>query len=113
MAKFLVTAPEAVTTKVAGITLVDGKATVDDSSQENRRTLAYFRRKGYQVEPVEEAQAEPAVTAEPEPVDPPARSASKADWVTWAVEHGGMTAEEADKATRDQLAEKYLGPKED
>ncbi|TDC42088.1 hypothetical protein [Micromonospora sp. KC213] len=113
MARFKVTAPQVVTTKVAGVTLVDGTATVDDSTPENRRALAYFRRKGYRVDTVEEAQPDPAVTAEPEPVEPPARSASKADWVTHAAEHGGMTREDAEKLTRDQLAEKYLGPKED
>lgn len=38
---------------------------------------------------------------------PPAKSASKADFVAYATEHGGMTAEDANVMTRDQLAAKY------
>jgi hypothetical protein len=38
---------------------------------------------------------------------PPAKSASKADFVEYATKHGGMTAKEADDMTRDQLAAKF------
>ncbi|MFD5266750.1 hypothetical protein [Streptomyces sp. NPDC058335] len=41
-----------------------------------------------------------------EPVKPPVRSASKADWKAYAVTQG-MDEDEADKATRDELAAKY------
>jgi hypothetical protein len=50
---------------------------------------------------------------DPEPADDvaevktPARSASKADWLAFAVEHCGADAEQAEKLTRDQLAEEY------
>lgn len=38
---------------------------------------------------------------------PPAKSASKGDFVDYATKHGGMTAEDANNMTRDQLAAKY------
>lgn len=110
--QYLVTAPTPeYTGLVAGVAFAAGRATVDDSSPGVRRALGYFRRRGYRVEP-----APVAVSAEqpdPEPVDPlpPARSASKTDWVRYAVSQG-MTDADADAMTRDQLAEAYLGPKE-
>jgi len=48
---YRVTAPvKGVTTTFAGVSFVDSVATVDDS---NTAALAYFRRHGYRVEPVE------------------------------------------------------------
>lgn len=48
--------------------------------------------------------------------EPPSRSGSKADWVAYATAEARgddrLTAEEADAATRDELAERFLGPKE-
>jgi hypothetical protein len=38
---------------------------------------------------------------------PPAKSASKGDFVEYATKHGGMTDEEANALTRDQLAAKF------
>ncbi|HWO65357.1 MAG TPA: hypothetical protein VNO31_35515 [Umezawaea sp.] len=59
----------------------------------------------------------PVVSSTPTPVVPapapapeaklPAKSASKADWKAYAVNHGGMSEADAEDATRDQLAEKY------
>jgi hypothetical protein len=43
----------------------------------------------------------------PEQIKPPARSASKADWKAYAVAQG-MDEAEADKATRDELAARYV-----
>lgn len=40
--------------------------------------------------------------------DPPAKSASKGTWVDYAVAQG-LPREEAENATRDQLAERYSG----
>ncbi|MEV2249401.1 hypothetical protein AB0I94_02390 [Streptomyces sp. NPDC050147] len=40
--------------------------------------------------------------------DPPGKSASKATWVEYAVAQG-MPREDAESATRDQLAERYSG----
>lgn len=46
----------------------------------------------------------------------PVRSASKADWVAYATDEARgddrLTPEDADAATRDELAERYLGAKE-
>lgn len=41
----------------------------------------------------------------------PARSASKGDWVAYATGHG-VTETDAKAATRDQLADRFLGPSE-
>jgi hypothetical protein len=49
---------------------------------------------------------EPDAEPEPEPLERPAKSASKADWKAYAVSQG-MDADDADKATRDELAAKY------
>lgn len=48
MAKLKITAPQAVTENIAGVGFVKGVAEVDD--KENRRALAYFRRRGYKIE---------------------------------------------------------------
>lgn len=46
---------------------------------------------------------------------PPARSASKADWVVYATSDAAgdlrLSEADADAATRDELAERFLGPK--
>ncbi|MFF0721340.1 hypothetical protein [Micromonospora sp. NPDC003816] len=127
MQRYKITAPvKTATGTVAGVALVDGQGDTD-----NEGALAYFRRHGYKVEEITEVPApaiEPApeVPAEPDggtpegqgPVlaEPPSRSASKAAWVTYATSEAGgnrFSVEDAEKLTRDQLAEKYLGPKED
>jgi hypothetical protein len=62
--------------------------------------------------PVLPGTSTPAVSA-PAPAAPapeaklPAKSASKADWKAYAINHGGMSEDDAEDATRDQLAEKY------
>lgn len=38
---------------------------------------------------------------------PPAKSAGKGEWVKYATEHGGMAKADADKLSRDELADKY------
>lgn len=50
--------------------------------------------------------AEPDPAPEPVVLERPAKSASKADWKAYAVQEG-MDEDEADKATRDELAAKY------
>lgn len=73
--------------------------------------LDYFRARGYGVD------EEPAAAVE-EPVDVdevdgevleprPAGNASTETWRTWAVDHGGMSAEEAGALSRDQLVERF------
>lgn len=44
----------------------------------------------------------------PAPAGPPAKSAAKADWVSWAVAQGAEQAE-AEKATKDDLITAYGG----
>lgn len=72
--KYRVTAPvKGATATVAGVSFVDSAATVDG---ENAAALAYFRRHGYRVEPIEEpaappAEAEvPAEATQPTPAEP-------------------------------------------
>ncbi|NUT31534.1 MAG: hypothetical protein HOV79_00515 [Hamadaea sp.] len=135
MAKFKVTTPVAdFTGEIAGVAFAKGVAEVeaplplerlDDGAQLTRaqraereaigadpgyRAMAYFRAQGYGIERLD-------VEPEPDPEDdepgdkPPARSASKAEWKAYAAAHG-MSDEDADKTSRDDLAEKFLGPKE-
>jgi hypothetical protein len=113
-----VKAPEAITEIVVGIPFVQGVAQVDPEIDAQRRALSYFRRRGYVVE----EPAAPAEPVEPAPViesgpSTPTRSASKADWVAYVTHEDRGTLrlmpEAAEALTRDQLAEKYLGPKED
>jgi len=93
---YRITAPVAgFTGAVAGMDFARGVAEGDPSPG----ALAYFRRHGYSVE---EIAAGPAVEEDPAG-RLPARSASKADWRAYAVAHG-MSEEDADAATRDQLA---------
>lgn len=48
--------------------------------------------------------------AEADGAEVPNKSASKADWVTYATSpDGGMSTEDAEAATRDDLADKFLG----
>ncbi len=78
--------------------------------------LAYFQQAGYSVTEPESA---PPVEKPPAPdnTGAPARNASKADWVAYAThpdrEGLRLTDEAADALNRDQLAEKYLGPRGD
>jgi hypothetical protein len=120
MALITVKAPQEITEIVVGVTFVKGVAQVDPAVDEQRRALAYFRRHNYVIE--EPAKPAPAVeepeTSVFEPVPgAPSRGASKADWKTFATtaapEGLRLTEEQAEALTRDQLADKYLGPKED
>lgn len=64
-------------------------------------------------EDVRKEVAPEAVSATPETASTPTKSSSKADWVTYATDEARgeqrLTTEEAEKATRDELAAKYLG----
>lgn len=121
MALTTVRAPQPVTEEICGIPFTRGVAEVDPAIDAQRRALAYFRQAGYVVEPAP-ADPEPVAEESKAPVltqlpGSPGRGASKADWKTFAVsgapEGLRLTEEQAEALTRDQLAEKYLGPKED
>jgi hypothetical protein len=123
--RYKITAPvPGFTGKVAGIDFAKGVATIDTAVDGERRALEYFRRKAYVVEEVatEEAAAAPAENLagkersvpNSEQPEKPKRSASTEVWRVYAVDPngGGMSAEEAEALSRDELAEKFLGPKE-
>jgi hypothetical protein len=116
MAAFTVTTPEpGYVGQVGSVVFVDGAATVDEVTY--AAELAYFRDRGYGVEPVdggepESVEVEDEAQVEDEEPDveadaPPKKSASAAAWRAYAVTHG-MSAEEADEFTRDQLVERFV-----
>lgn len=115
-----VRAPQPVTEDICGVPFTRGVAQVDPAADSQRRALAYFRQAGYVVETPADPEPAPAVDEKP-PFEAlqgaPGRSASKADWkVFWttaAPEGLRLTEDQAEALTRDQLAEKALGPKED
>ncbi|GIE29970.1 hypothetical protein Ait01nite_030150 [Actinoplanes italicus] len=120
MRTYTVTAPVPdYTGEVAGVPLVRGIY----EGPLTASALAYFQGAGYSVIPDEDEDlaVEPAHSEEPPPFDPPpgapSRGASKADWKAFAMNDAPeglrLTEEQAEALTRDQLAEKFLGKKED
>jgi hypothetical protein len=115
VAKYRVSAPVTGYTGVSvGTTFTAGVATIEVPDGVYRqhpstRTLAYFRAQGYDVERLDAAA--PAGVSDDQASVPPRKSASTEAWRAYAVEQG-MSAEEADTYTRDQLAERYLITKE-
>jgi hypothetical protein len=101
---------------VGGVHFANGEAMVD--GEVHAAEVDYFRRSGYVVDegPVADATA---VDAEPEAgsdVDggdgdesepQPAKNASTETWRTWAVDHGGMPADEAGALSRDELVARF------
>lgn len=111
MTTFNVTVPSSsrYTGEFAGVAFAHGEAIVSDDTSEGRRALAYLRRRNYLVEAIQpEAAAPDPVDDQPKAL---ARNASKADWKAYAIGQG-MPDADAEAATRDELAEKFLGPKE-
>lgn len=113
--KYIVSAPvRDYTGVVAGVPLVQGEYRGPLSAS----ALAYFQGAGYSV--LEETPAPVPVEPELAVFEPlpgsPTRGASKADWKAFAINDAPeglrLTDEQAEALTRDQLAEKYLGPKE-
>jgi hypothetical protein len=82
---------------MATVTSEDG-ATVLEVPDSNRFLLDYYRGEGYSVVTDEEAAA----------VGAPAKSATKADWVAFAVALGADEAE-AEVLTKAELIEQYGG----
>ncbi|HEU0041406.1 MAG TPA: hypothetical protein VFQ15_03545 [Jiangellaceae bacterium] len=114
MARYRITAPVPnVVSTIAGVAFADSTGETDAPA-----ALAYFRRHGYGVEEIvsptvaDPPPAEPAPAAPDGPVKKPAKSASKADWVSYAVTQGVPT-EDAETLTRDQLAERFADPSGD
>ena len=109
MAIFRITTPApGYAGKVGNVQFTDGAAVVDGDTYPGE--YAYFVAQGYGVEPVEAADDEPAeivdVDGDGVPEELPRRSASTAAWREFAVAHG-MTQEEADGLSRDELVARY------
>lgn len=115
MGKYRITTPVPGYTGVSvGVNFTKGVAELEapehDQQDPMSRALAYFRAQGYGVEEIEPDEPEAADVVEDDEPKAPARSASKADWLAYAIAQG-MDADEADKLTRDQLAERFLDQK--
>lgn len=107
--RYTITAPNPeYTGVVASVMFVNGSAEVDSEQPGARRALAYFRQAGYDVTEVGQAD-EPADEVDPELPPLPAKTAHKPEWVAAAVTRG-MTPEDADKATKEQLIELLSKP---
>lgn len=102
------------TGSVGGVHFAGGIGYADEALHESE--LAYFRARGYTVH-ADEAEVASAAEVESEPAAPddegeqpaprPAGNASTDTWRTWAVDHGGMSADEAGALSRDQLVERF------
>lgn len=126
MAKVKVATPvPGYTGSVGGVHFANGEALVDEDT--HAAELGYFRASGYFVADDAEAAEVPPVGVDEEAVDDaadsgdeadddavrtPAKNAKAATWRAWAVEHGGMSAEEAGALSRDQLVERFAEAEE-
>jgi hypothetical protein len=111
VAQYLVTTPvPGFTGDVGSVHFADGVALVDGDA--DAAALAYCRAAGYTVEDSTDEQPEPDVEPDEADDEQPKRSASTEAWRTWAVEHGGMEADEAATLSRDQLVERFTSIEE-
>ncbi|GGN86359.1 hypothetical protein GCM10010112_67830 [Actinoplanes lobatus] len=111
MPRYRIKAPTRVTGLVVGVLFNQGVA----EGEPSRQALAYFGRHAYRVTRLDEPAPAPAPAddpADPDAPKRPAKSASKADWVAYAVAQGVDPAE-AEALTRDQLAERSAEPEGD
>lgn len=100
--RYRIAAPaEGHTGVVAGVPFRGGVAELDTDAPGAGAALAYFRRRGYSIEPAGDASPGGAPLA----ARPP-QAASVADWRAWAVACGATQAD-ADDATKAQLIEQY------
>jgi hypothetical protein len=110
MGRYVVTTPVAGHTGPLGaVHFVDGRAVIDEDT--HPAELAYCRAREYAVEPLSDAPAagagEERVDEPGAPAEMPKKSASTEAWRAYAVDHGGMTADEAAEMSRDQLVERF------
>jgi|SRR5882724_6847046 len=82
----------------------NGTATMD--SDQHAAELRYCKGAGYTIDPPWPTEEEEAVTPVPEI---PNRSASAAAWRGFAVSQGGMSREDAESLSRDDLAAHFTG----
>lgn len=90
---------------VGGVHFANGEAVAD--TEVHASEVAYFTARGYGVEDLDVEASAPDVEAEPEAEPQPARNASREAWRTWAVDHGGMSAEDAGALSRDELVARF------
>lgn len=125
--------------KVGEVTFIDGKAKVD----KNARELAYFRAQGYSISSADDAvealldgddperaeEVEDLTTQggthedDPLVVKPvvkdgdevalPRKSASAQTWREFATQHGGMSLDEANALSRDELVDRFVPRNDD
>lgn len=120
--RYTIKAPTPVTAKVINVHFREGVAEVDSENRDQRRALAYFRRHGYVVEPVEDQapDEEPEHAEEQEAessTDPgaqtttgrPPRSATKAEWAAYArgIAVDADEVDAIDDMTKEQLVARY------
>jgi len=86
------------TGSVGGVHFVGGEALVDEEAAE----MTYLRNAGYHIG---EPDSPDVADVEPEPM--PRKNASLEAWRNWAVNHGGMPAEEAGELSRDELVARF------
>lgn len=111
MALYKITAPDPkFVGEVGGVGFYKGVANRVDGDTHSA-ALSYCVRRGYTVEALD-VSAAPESEQENSDDSRPAKSASKATWETYAVAQG-MPADEAKATSRDQLAERFHGPKGD
>jgi hypothetical protein len=105
VAQFLVTTPIAgYTGEVGKVHFADGVALIDDET--DAATLAYCRAAGYTVEASDDPEPD-GDEPDGDDAEQPKKSASTEAWRAWAVEHGGLEADEAATLSRDQLVERF------
>lgn len=111
MAEIVIRTPVAGHTGPLGaLHFVDGRVVAD--TELHMAEIAYCEARGYHFGEAEAiAAAEPVEAADA--VATPKKSASAAEWRTYAVEHGGMAADEAAELSRDQLVERFITSKGD
>jgi hypothetical protein len=100
---------------VGGIYFQDGVAVVDDTTHAN--ALGYMRGAGYRVHEVAHEVAAPEVEPEPSALDgsdtaKPKKAAPVGEWRAYATTQG-MSVEDADALTKNQLVERFADSEEE
>lgn len=116
MTRVRITTPVADHSGVVGnVFITDGVAHADTDL--HAAEIAYCRRNGYTVEELpdepagDSADEEFADEEQPGEDKPPRRNGSVQAWRAYAVAHG-LTADEAEQLTRDQLVERFASTEE-
>lgn len=95
------------TGSVGALHFTRGRAVADD--EVHVAEIAYCHARGYYFG---EDEGDSGADEAPDAPAQPRKSASKADWLAYAVSRG-MSADEAESLTRDQLVERFTSNEED